>query len=208
MEAQLSYTAVKAPFDGVITEKKVEAGELASPGQPLLKMEDPWRLRLETTVGEGDLKAVSRGEKIPVVIDALGGQALTGIVSQILPAGDPQTHTFVVKVDLPKTVGLKAGMFGRSLLAPIVLAVGLLSLLNALVVSVVERFRELGILRASGAADGDVLVRLAGALLVYGLLLVEDPGMLAVRVRLARALRRPRCQRRSQEQQPQREEAH
>jgi RND family efflux transporter MFP subunit len=104
---------VRAPFEGVITEKKVEAGELASPGQPLLKMEDPQRLRLEATVAEGDLKSVSRGDKIPVVIDALGGQALTGLVSQILPAGDPQTHTFMVKVDLPKTPGLKTGMFGR-----------------------------------------------------------------------------------------------
>jgi RND family efflux transporter MFP subunit len=113
VEAQLSYTSVRAPFEGVITEKKVEAGELASPGQPLLKMEDPQRLRLEATVAEGDLKSVSRGDKIPVVIDALGGQALTGLVSQILPAGDPQTHTFMVKVDLPKTVGLKTGMFGR-----------------------------------------------------------------------------------------------
>jgi RND family efflux transporter MFP subunit len=113
VEAQLSYTMVRAPFEGVITEKKVEAGELASPGQPLLKMEDPLHLRLEATVAEGDLKSVSRGDKIPVVIDALGGQALTGLVSQILPAGDPQTHTFMVKVDLPKTPGLKTGMFGR-----------------------------------------------------------------------------------------------
>jgi RND family efflux transporter MFP subunit len=113
VEAQLSYTMVRAPFEGVITEKKVEAGELASPGQPLLKMEDPQRLRLEATVAEGDLKSVSRGDKIPVVIDALGGQALAGLVSQILPAGDPHTHTFMVKVDLPRTVGLKTGMFGR-----------------------------------------------------------------------------------------------
>lgn len=111
--AQLSYTVVKAPFEGVITEKKVEAGELASPGQPLLKMEDPGQLRLEATVAEGDLKSVSRGDKIPVLIDALGMRALNGIVSQILPAGDPQTHTFTVKVDLPVTPGLKSGMFGR-----------------------------------------------------------------------------------------------
>lgn len=113
VEAQLSYTAVRAPFDGVITEKKVEAGELASSGQPLLKMEDPQRLRLEATVAEGDLKSVSRGDKIPVIIDALGGHTLVGTVGQILPAGDPQTHTFTVKVDLPRTAGLKTGMFGR-----------------------------------------------------------------------------------------------
>ena len=111
--AQLSYTVVKAPFDGTITEKKVEAGELASPGQPLLKMEDSRQLRLEATVAEGDLKSVSLGDKIPILIDALGTQPLRGIVSQILPAGDPQTHTFMVKVDLPITPGLKSGMFGR-----------------------------------------------------------------------------------------------
>jgi RND family efflux transporter MFP subunit len=113
VEAQLSYTTVRAPFDGVITEKKVEAGELASPGQPLLKMEDPLHLRLEATVAEGDLRSVSQGYTIPILIDALGGQELIGRVSQILPAGDPQTHTFMVKVDLPKAEGLRTGMFGR-----------------------------------------------------------------------------------------------
>ncbi|MFO0706213.1 MAG: efflux RND transporter periplasmic adaptor subunit [Nitrospira sp.] len=111
--AQLSYTVVKAPFDGVITEKKVEAGELASPGQPLLKLEDPRHLRLEATVAEGDLQAIVRGDKLPVFIDALPGRTLNGVVSQILPAGDPQTHTFTVKVDLPDVQGLKSGMFGR-----------------------------------------------------------------------------------------------
>lgn len=111
--AQLSYTVVKAPFDGVITEKKVEAGELASPGQPLLKMEDPRQLRLEAIVAEGDLKSISHGDQIPVVIDALDMQPVTGLVSQILPVGDPQTHTFTVKVDLPNMPELKSGMFGR-----------------------------------------------------------------------------------------------
>ena len=111
--AQLNYTVVKAPFDGVITDKKVEAGELASPGQTLLKMEDPNRLRLEATVAESDLKVVERGNRIPVMIDALSGQSLDGRVSQILPAGDPETHTFTVKVDLPPTPGLRSGMFGR-----------------------------------------------------------------------------------------------
>ncbi len=48
-----------------------------------------------------------------MVIDALGEQALDGVVGQILPAGDSQTHTFTVKVDLPAELGLKTGMFGR-----------------------------------------------------------------------------------------------
>ena len=111
--AQLSYTVVKAPFDGVITEKMVETGELASPGQPLLKIENPRQLRLEAIVAEGDLRSISPGDKIPVVIDALEGRVLDGVVWKILPVGDSYTHTFTVKVDLPQTPGLKTGMFGR-----------------------------------------------------------------------------------------------
>jgi RND family efflux transporter MFP subunit len=111
--AQLSYTVVKAPFDGVITARKVEAGELASSGQTLLKMEDPHRLRLEAMVAESDVKAIALGHQILVIIDALPGESLNGTVSKILPAGDPQTHTFTVKVDLPPTPGLRTGMFGR-----------------------------------------------------------------------------------------------
>ena len=111
--AQLSYTVVKAPFDGVITDKKVEVGELASPGQPLLRMEDPTRLRLEATVAESDVGLVTVGAAVPVVIDALGSEPLQGTVSQILPAGDPQTHTFMMKVELPKQPRVKSGMFGR-----------------------------------------------------------------------------------------------
>ncbi|MDE3243004.1 MAG: efflux RND transporter periplasmic adaptor subunit [Nitrospirota bacterium] len=113
--AQLGHTVITAPFDGVITEKKIEVGELASPGQPLVKLEDPRHLRLETTIAEGDLKAISRGMRVPVTIDALNGKgaSLEGTVSQLLPTGDPNTHTFLVKVDLPAMPGLRTGMFGR-----------------------------------------------------------------------------------------------
>lgn len=110
---RVSYSVVTAPFDGLVTEKLIHAGELASPGRPLLKLEDPQRLRLEVTVAEGDLKSLSRDDRVPVTIDALTGQSLAGSVAQILPTGDPATHTVLVKIDLPPTSGLKTGMFGR-----------------------------------------------------------------------------------------------
>jgi multidrug resistance efflux pump len=50
----------------------LRSGELASPGQPLLKMEDPEQLRLEAMVAESDVRVVSVGSSVPVVIDALG----------------------------------------------------------------------------------------------------------------------------------------
>lgn len=110
---QLSHTTVTAPFDGVVTEKRVENGELAVPGQALVALEDSRHLRLETTIAESDLQAMARGMTIPVTIDALGPPSLQGKVAQILPAGDPRTHTFLVKIDLPAKAGLRTGMFGR-----------------------------------------------------------------------------------------------
>lgn len=113
LSVQLSDTVVKAPFAGVVTEKRVEVGELASSGLPLLKVEDVSHLRLEATVAESDLKALNVGDKVPVLVDALGTETFRGTVARILPTGDPVTHTFLVKVDLPAMRGLKSGMFGR-----------------------------------------------------------------------------------------------
>lgn len=111
--AQLTYTTIKAPFAGTITEKIADVGNMALPGRPLVKMEDSGQLRLEAMVAESDLRAVTQGDEAPVLIDALGSRPVTGIIAQVLPAGDPQTHTFLVKVTLPRTPGLKTGMFGR-----------------------------------------------------------------------------------------------
>ena len=49
----LDYSRVRAPFEGVVTEKKAEAGTLASPGMPLFTVEDTRRYRLEASVDEG-----------------------------------------------------------------------------------------------------------------------------------------------------------
>lgn len=114
--AQLTYTTIKAPFAGTITEKIADVGDMALPGRPLLKMEDSGQLRLEAMVAESDLRAVTQGDEASVLIDALGPRPVKGVIAQILPAGDPQTHTFLVKVNLPRTPGLKTGMFGRLLL--------------------------------------------------------------------------------------------
>ena len=114
--AQLSYGVIKAPFAGVVTEKTAEVGELATPGRPLLTVEDPARLRMEAMVADSDLKALRQGATVTVTVDALPGRELSAVVAQILPAGDPRTHTVLVKMDLPPTPGLRSGMFGRLLL--------------------------------------------------------------------------------------------
>jgi RND family efflux transporter MFP subunit len=109
----LEYSRVRAPFDGLVTEKKVDAGTLASPGMPLFTVEDPHRYRLEATVDEGDIGLARIGQTIPVRIDALDSE-LAGKVAQLVPAADPTTRSFLVKIDLPGDKRLRSGLFGRA----------------------------------------------------------------------------------------------
>ncbi|HXJ55691.1 MAG TPA: efflux RND transporter periplasmic adaptor subunit [Verrucomicrobiae bacterium] len=111
-EALIGYTKVSAPFDGVITRKHADVGDLAAPGKPLLEMEDSHTLRLEADVPEAVVSKVSLGDKLAVRIAALETE-LEGTVSEIAPTADPVSRTFLVKLDLPAKPGLRAGQFGR-----------------------------------------------------------------------------------------------
>jgi RND family efflux transporter MFP subunit len=111
-EAMLGYARVTAPFEGVITRKYADVGDLASPGRPLLEMDDPTRLRLEADVPESLLEKLQPGGKLPVRI-ATRDQDLSATVAEIAPSSDPNSRTFLVKLDLPSEPGLRVGQFGR-----------------------------------------------------------------------------------------------
>jgi RND family efflux transporter MFP subunit len=110
----VGFTKIRAPFDGLITAKLVDAGAMAAPGVPLLVMEDPSHFRLEATVDENQIGVVRLGASVLVVLDSLGNQPLTGKVVQIIPAADPSSRTFTVKIDLPSTPQIRSGIFGRA----------------------------------------------------------------------------------------------
>ncbi|HEV2196014.1 MAG TPA: efflux RND transporter periplasmic adaptor subunit [Candidatus Acidoferrum sp.] len=110
----LGYTRIRAPFPGVVTEKKADAGTLASPGTPMFTIEDTRSYRLEVTVDESDLRLVHVGQVSPVTIDALGNVPLSGKVVQIVPAADPASRSFLVKIELPADARLRSGLFGRA----------------------------------------------------------------------------------------------
>ena len=110
----LQYTRIRAPFDGVVTERKVDSGALASPGMPILTVEDLDHYRLEASVNESDLRCIRLGQKTTVLIDALAGAELPGRVAQIVPAADPASRSFLIKVDLPSNRDLRSGLFGHA----------------------------------------------------------------------------------------------
>ncbi len=108
----LGYTRVTAPFAGVITRKYADVGDLAAPGKPLLEMEDARDLQLETDVPEAVIGRLTLGDKLGARVSGVSNE-LAGVVSEIAPSADPNSRTFLVKLDLALAPGLRAGQFGR-----------------------------------------------------------------------------------------------
>ena len=113
-QTTFTYTKVRAPFSGIVTERRVDPGALASPGMPLLTVESTGRYRLEATVDEASFRFVKLGQSVPVALDAYPDHGLTGRVTQIVPAADPATRTFIVKIELPANAMLRSGLSGRA----------------------------------------------------------------------------------------------
>jgi RND family efflux transporter MFP subunit len=110
------YAKIAAPFAGVVTAKTIEQGNLATPGAPLLTIEEDGGYRLEVAVDEAKLPAVRLGQTVQVSLDGLN-RKLDGRVSEIVPSTEPSSHAFIVKIDLPGTPDLRTGMFGRAMFA-------------------------------------------------------------------------------------------
>lgn len=108
-----AYSEVRAPFAGTVTEKQAEPGTLATPGAPLLTIEQAAGLRLEVPVEESYLATTKVGQPVTVKLDALD-RSLTARVSEIDPSVDPASRAFTVKIDLPAIPQLRSGLYGRA----------------------------------------------------------------------------------------------
>jgi RND family efflux transporter MFP subunit len=113
-EAMLGYTKVVAPFDGVITRKLADVGDLAAQGRPIAEIEDPHALRFEADVPEALISNMVLGTRLAVRIGS-SPTTIEGAVAELAPVADPASRTFLVKLDLPATEALRSGQFGRVL---------------------------------------------------------------------------------------------
>jgi RND family efflux transporter MFP subunit len=107
-----SYAVITAPFDGLVTERPAEAGAMAAPGAPLVVVEDTRKYRLEISVDASRASAVTVGATVPVAIE--GFETLQGTVVESTESVDASAHSFIVKIELPQTPGLRSGLFGRA----------------------------------------------------------------------------------------------
>ncbi len=111
--AQLRYTKITSPVDGVVVERHMEPGDLATPVKPLLVIVSDRAVLFETFIPESLVAQIRIGDPASIHIDALSA-AREGTVVRIVPAGDPVTRRFLVKVGFNEQTGLLSGMFGRA----------------------------------------------------------------------------------------------
>lgn len=103
------YASVVAPYSGIVTQKKIEVGVMASPGMPLLTLEDTSSFTLEAYADERLAGSVKTGTKVEALIESTG-QRVEGRVSEASSSIDPATRTFLVKVALGGN-SLRSGLY-------------------------------------------------------------------------------------------------
>jgi RND family efflux transporter MFP subunit len=111
-----SFARITAPFDGVVTEKTVEPGNMAAPGTPLMRLEDTRGFRLDVRVDESRIGQIAPGAIVPVTLDSGtdGTTTINGTVAEIGRAVDADARAFLVKIALPDGKSLRSGTFGRA----------------------------------------------------------------------------------------------
>jgi len=109
------YLQIKAPFDGIITERNVHPGALVGPGSgstPLLRLHQITRLRLVVAVPEALVGAIVKGARVPFAVPAYPGETFSGVVSLLAHDLDEKTRTMAVELDVRNPdLRLGAGMY-------------------------------------------------------------------------------------------------
>jgi HlyD family secretion protein len=98
-KAQLSYSEIRSPISGVITERPLYAGEMASAGTPLLTVMDISELVARTHIPQHEAMLLKRGDKAAVTAPGMD-QPLSGTIVMVSPALDPNSTTVEVWVQL------------------------------------------------------------------------------------------------------------
>jgi RND family efflux transporter MFP subunit len=112
IDASMGYTRLTAPFSGVVTQKLADEGSLATPGTPLLTVEEDNVLQVSATVAESDISRIRKGDKAELEIKSTGART-DGVLTQMNISSAATGGQYSVKISLPAAAqkGLYAGMY-------------------------------------------------------------------------------------------------
>lgn len=109
----LAFAAIRSPFDGIVSERMSDPGNLATPEAPLLRIFDSTKLELRLPVREGLVSKLTIGQALEAEIGALE-RPVRAVIAEIIPSVDPGSRTFQVNAPLSgDSAGIMPGMFAR-----------------------------------------------------------------------------------------------
>jgi HlyD family secretion protein len=111
----LGYTVVRAPLSGVVWERKIEPGEIASPsGDPMLRVADLSSVYLEATVSGRLASQVQAGQSVHLTFRGEGSSRYEGTVLKLVPVADPLSRDFIARITIPKLANLtRPGLYAE-----------------------------------------------------------------------------------------------
>ena len=109
--ANMAFARITSPIDGVVTDKRIDPGSMASPGTHLLTVEDFSAFSIETQADERLINRVAVGMPVEVAIESIG-RTVTGKVVEASPSVDSVSHTFYVKVEMTDP-SLRSGLYAK-----------------------------------------------------------------------------------------------
>lgn len=112
IDAMLMYSNIKAPFNGVVTSKNVNVGDMANPGQVLMSLETPGRYLATAMVPESQIALVKPEDTVKVYVKS-SDLSMTGVVNEVSTSSQFSGGQYLVKIkllDTPK-LSLYTGMF-------------------------------------------------------------------------------------------------
>jgi membrane fusion protein, multidrug efflux system len=115
VQATLDWATIRSPIEGTVIDKKVDTGDMVTPGQILVTLFDPKRMQLVASVRESLTRRLQVGQSIGVQVEGLDKQC-SGTISEIVPEAQSASRAFQVKVTGPCPPGMYSGMFGRILI--------------------------------------------------------------------------------------------
>lgn len=111
INAQFTYSNIKAPFSGIITNKNIDAGDMANPGMPLVSLESPKDFEVLAMVPETEISEIEKGTDVNVLVKSID-KTVKGKVIEVSTSAKNTGGQYLVKVNLEKTnVSILSGMF-------------------------------------------------------------------------------------------------
>lgn len=111
IEAQFAYVNITAPFNGIVTNTFVEAGDMANPGIPLVAVEAPGAFEVKAMVPESEISSITNGVKVSVLVKSINTQ-ITGTVTEVSSSAKNTGGQYLVKVTLDSSdSSVRSGMY-------------------------------------------------------------------------------------------------